>query len=118
MVYRAAASVQEYAFDMTGTRTFSPLQIGFAALVVTVFAVLTFFDKVSADATIALVSGITGAVLAAPLGARAAHEEGRATGTLEGVEAATAAANGGDSHVAHATAPALVTSPQPPPDAG
>lgn len=73
---------------MNGTqqRTYTLPQLVFAALVVTVFAFLTYTEKVSGDATIALVSGITGAVLAAPLAARASQEEARANGIREGVE--------------------------------
>lgn len=85
------ARIDHYEVDPMQTRTFTPLQVGFAALVVCSFSLLTYLDKVSGDATIALVSGITGAILAAPLGARAAHEEGRANGITEGIEAAATA---------------------------
>lgn len=70
-------------------RTYTLPQLVFAALVVCVFAALTYTEKVSGDATIALVSGITGAVLAAPLAAKATQEEARANGMREGVEAAS-----------------------------
>jgi hypothetical protein len=73
--------------NITPTRTYTLPQLVFASLVVLVFAVLTYTEKVSGDATIALVSGVTGAVLAAPLAAKASQEEARANGIKEGVEA-------------------------------
>lgn len=76
--------------NITQQRTYTLPQLVFAALVVLVFAFLTYTEKVSGDATIALVSGVTGAVLAAPLAARATQEEARANGIREGVEVATA----------------------------
>ena len=68
--------------NITPTRTYTLPQLVFASLVVLVFAVLTYTEKVSGDATIALVSGV-----AAPLAAKASQEEARANGIKEGVEA-------------------------------
>jgi len=83
-----------YDPPMTAARTFTTAQLAFAALVVIVFATLTYTDKVSGDATIALVSGITGAVLAAPLASKASQEEARAGGMREGIQAHADSING------------------------
>jgi hypothetical protein len=69
---------------MPTDRTFSLPQLAFATLVVFAFVFLTYTDKVSGDATIALVSAITGGVLGAPLAARAGAAEAHANGVLEG----------------------------------
>lgn len=82
---------------MPTDRTFSTPQLAFAALVVLAFVFLTYTDKVSGDATIALVSAITGGVLGAPIAARGALAEGRAQGVKEGVQAATDAQTNGHS---------------------
>lgn len=82
---------------MPTDRTYTLPQLGFAALVVLVFAFLTYTEKVSGDATIALVSGITGAVLAAPLAAKGAQQEARAEGIKEGVEHTLHTGNGAES---------------------
>lgn len=85
------SSIVSYDPAVPVARTYSHSQMVFAGLVVIVFAVLTYTGKVSGDATIALVSGITGAVLAAPLAAKASSEHARANGVVEGVEAAASA---------------------------
>lgn len=83
-----------YYRPMQAGQTYTHSQLAFAALVVLVFAFLTYFGKVSGDATIALVSGVTGAVLAAPLAAKSAQSEARAEGFKEGVSHPTDNGNG------------------------
>lgn len=87
--------------NVPADRTYTLPQLAFAALVVLVFAFLTYQDKVSGDATIALVSGVTGAVLAAPLAARGSQQEARAEGIKEGVEHAANVTNGHEDGTSH-----------------
>lgn len=93
-----ASDILEADYDpaMPSARTFTNGQLAFAAFVVLVFAFLTWDGKVSGDATIALASGVTGAVLSAPLAAKASQQEARAGGITEGVQAVHDAQNGHD----------------------
>jgi len=81
---------------MPTDRTYSTAQLAFAAVVIVVFALLTWGGEVNGDATVALASGVTGAVLGAPLAARAGQSEARANGMREGADIANRAQNGAD----------------------
>lgn len=86
---------------MPTDRTYTNGQLAFGALVIIVFALLTYSGKVNGDATIALASGITGAVLAAPLAAKGSQQEARAEGIKEGVQHAHDVGNGVENGAPH-----------------